>query len=54
MADHLVMSDFDKDILPYLQHLANVGVEPDKLGYIISTNPLFLKLSLSDLEAQVG
>lgn len=54
MKDHLLMATFEKDILPHLRHLANIGVNSDKLGYVVSTNPLFLKVSIPQLDAQVG
>uniref|UniRef100_A0A0B6ZN96 Transcription termination factor 3, mitochondrial n=1 Tax=Arion vulgaris TaxID=1028688 RepID=A0A0B6ZN96_9EUPU len=54
MAEHLIKSNFDKDIVPYLKILIRVGVRADKIGYVFTVNPLLLKEPVEDLEQRIG
>lgn len=45
--------DFEKDMKPYLRFLGDY-VEPDRLGYFITKNPVIFGTSLDDLQVRIN
>lgn len=49
----LVELDFEKDVEPVIHFLTSIGVEPDRLGYLFTKNPMILKEQVENLRVRV-
>ncbi|XP_005099064.2 transcription termination factor 3, mitochondrial [Aplysia californica] len=54
MSTLLVRSDFERDIMPYIRFLADVGVPADRLGHVLTVNPHILTEDRAELEQKIG
>jgi len=51
---HLLRSNFEKDIAPFVRFLVDIGVAMDKVGKVLTFNPLILLQDGKELEKRVG
>ncbi|CAL1538735.1 unnamed protein product [Lymnaea stagnalis] len=50
----LIKYNFQKDIVPFLKFLRQIGVPPEAVGNIFTKNPLLFKENIASLELRVG
>ena len=54
VASYILKMDFEKDAMPYIRFLHNIGVHSDDLGQIITKNPGIFQEDLDHLQVRVN
>ncbi|CAN7998924.1 unnamed protein product [Ixodes hexagonus] len=49
----LVGLDFERDVEPVIRFLTSIGVDPDRLSYFFTKNPMILKEQVENLQVRV-